>query len=244
VGTRPWVYHFTLLPGGRSAEAARKSLAAQLITWWELEEWAPDGLLPTAAARPDWFDRLLHAAAQRRDEEAAGRPIVLVVDGLDEADASSSAQTSLPLGLPASLPDGVFVVATSRFGIDHALHAVRNPADWLEIEVEGPENLDDMRRFITDVTGPDGVDRRLVGIFRSDGVDLAWFRSELAKRCAGVWIYLRYVLDEIRDGMRDAHSIAQLPGDLAGYYAEQIQRWRGAAGGRPAVIGRRSACRC
>src|SRR5215469_15482462 len=30
-GTRPWLHHFTRLPGGRSTEAARKSLAAQLI---------------------------------------------------------------------------------------------------------------------------------------------------------------------------------------------------------------------
>ena len=68
----------------------------------------------------------------------------------------------LPLGLPDSLPDGVYVVATSRFGIDRALHAVRNPADWLQIEVEGADNLDDMRRFLHDVTSPGGGDARLV----------------------------------------------------------------------------------
>ena len=49
---------------------------------------------------------------------------------------------------PKGLPDGVYVVATSRFGIDRALHAIRNPAEWLEIEVEGIDNLNDMRRFI------------------------------------------------------------------------------------------------
>ena len=45
--TRPWLCHFTRLPGGRSPEAARKSLAAQLIAAWDLlAEWAPEGVLP------------------------------------------------------------------------------------------------------------------------------------------------------------------------------------------------------
>ena len=44
--------------------------------------------------------------------EDADRPIVLVVDGLDEAEASAIDNAALPLGLPASLPDGVYVVAT------------------------------------------------------------------------------------------------------------------------------------
>jgi len=153
-----------------------------------------------------------------------------VVDGLDEAEPeATSDDRGLPLGLPASLPDGVFVVATSRFGIDRALHAVRNPADWLQIEVEGADNLDDMRRFIKDVTSPDSGDPRLVKALSRDGVDVGWFRSAVAEACAGVWIYLRYVLDEIRDG-RDVQSVARLPEDLAGYYGEQIQRWRGKPG--------------
>ena len=80
---------------------------------------------------------------------------MIVVDGLDEAEPEPGGGRGLPLGLPESLPDGVFVVATSRFGIDRALHAVRNPADWLQIEVEGADNLDDMRRFLHDVTSPE-----------------------------------------------------------------------------------------
>ena len=51
----------------------------------------------------------------------------------------------------------------------------------------------------------------------------------MAQACAGVWIYLRYVLDEIRDGTRNPRSVGDLPGDLAGFYAEQVDRWRGAA---------------
>lgn len=152
---------------------------------------------------------------------------MLVVDGLDEAEPEEGADRGLPLGLPDSLPDGVFVVATSRFGIDRALHAVRNPAHWLEIEVEGADNREDMRRFIEEVTSARDGDSRLVESLARSGADPDWFRREVANTCAGVWIYLRYVLDEIRDGTRDPRGVGDLPGDLAGYYAEQVQRWRG-----------------
>ena len=134
----------------------------------------------------------------------------------------------MPLGLPDSLPDGVYVVATSRFGIDRALHAVRNPADWLEIEVEGADNLDDMRRFIQDITSPKKGDVRLLHRLRDGGAEVGWFRVNVAQACAGVWIYMRYVLDEIRDGIRNPRSVGDLPADLAGFYAEQVDRWRGA----------------
>src|SRR5208337_335507 len=118
-GTRPWPCHFTRLPGGRSPAAARKSLAAQLIAAWDLPEWAPEGVLPTASSRPDWFSRLLETAARKRDQQEADEehrvPIVIVVDGLDEAEQEAAGARGLPLGLPESLPEGVYVVATSRF---------------------------------------------------------------------------------------------------------------------------------
>ena len=230
-GTRPWLCHFTRLPGGRSPTAARKSLAAQLIAGWDLPGWAPEGMMPVSSSRPDWFSRVLEEAALKRDQqqpdESRRVPIVMVVDGLDEAEPDASEARGLPLGLPESLPYGVYVVATSRFGIDRALHAVRNPADWLQIEVEGSGNLEDMRRFILDVTSSEGGDARLLQRLHSSGVDIAWFRVNIAQACAGVWIYLRYVLDEIRDGTRNPHSAGDLPGDLAGFYAEQVERWRG-----------------
>jgi WD40 repeat protein len=232
VATRRWLHHFTRLPGGRNPEAARKSLAAQLIARCGLlKEWAPEGILPAAASPSDWFARLLDAAARQRDANAQPgsprEPIVLVVDGLDEAEPERPADTALPLGLPDSLPDGVFIVATSRFGMDRALHAVRRPADWLQIEVEGADNLADMNHYLQAVTAPDGGDGPLVAALRRDGVDAAWFCTNAAVTCAGVWIYLRYLLDEIREGDRSPRSVDKLPGDLAGYYAEQIERWRG-----------------
>jgi hypothetical protein len=46
----------------------------------------------------------------------------------------------------------------------------------------------------------------------------------LADGCGGVWIYLRYVLDEIRQGVR--RDLADLPADLPAFYAASLERWR------------------
>ena len=240
VEARSWPYHFTQLPDGRSPDVARVKLAAQLIARWDLfDDWAPGGALSHESAAAGWFAELLAAAAEKAQRCEPGEAIVLVIDGLDEADAEVQAGTGsgLPLGLPASLPDGVFVVATSRLGADRSLHGVRNPASWLEIEVEGVDNLRDMRHFIDKITSPDDGDGRLVEAIRARGTDLAWFRREVTAACGGVWIYLRYVLNEIRDGTRDPRSVGDLPTDLAAYYAEQVEQWRGAPDNAAALRG-------
>ena len=68
-----------------------------------------------SASRPDWFSRLLDEAARERDQrqpaEINREPIVIVVDGLDEAEPDPAGGRGLPLGLPENLPDGVYVVA-------------------------------------------------------------------------------------------------------------------------------------
>ena len=114
VWTRPCVYHFTRLEGGARVPAeARRNLAAQLILAWELaEQFAPGGIFPTGADRPDWLLKVIRAAAETRDRDPQrrGKPIVLVVDGLDEAEADPPGMgTGIPLGLPRpeALPAGL-----------------------------------------------------------------------------------------------------------------------------------------
>lgn len=228
VWTRPWAHHFTRLEGARSPEQARRSLAAQLIGMWGLaHDFAPGDAFPAGADRPDWLLKVMRAAADRRDLLEPGRPVVLVVDGLDEADQPAPGQdTGIPLGLPRPehLPDGVFIVATSRFG--PPLAALHDRVSWHTIRVDGPGNLDDMRRYIEGTVHGPGARPQLVGLLQRQGVAPTWFVDTLVRQCAGVWIYLQYVLDAILDGQRSAANLDTLPGGLAAYYAEQIQRWR------------------
>ncbi|MBV9139962.1 MAG: hypothetical protein JO115_03430 [Pseudonocardiales bacterium] len=231
VWTRPCAYHFTRLDGGRSPEQARRSLAAQLIGAWRLhDDLTPGDSFPTGAGRPDWLLRVLKAAAARRDENCPGQPLVLIVDGLDEADSPGhghDTDTGIPLGLPRPehLPRGVFIVVTSRFGLP--LPALHSPAvSWHTITVEGSDNLTDMRRFVTDAVTGASPQRKLVDILAASHVTPQEFIESLLERCGGVWMYLRYVLDEILAERRDPADIHTLPDRLVGYYLEQIHRWR------------------
>lgn len=117
--TRQYACHFTRLPGGRTASVASRNLAAQLITALGLEEYAPGGVFPPAAGEPHWLAQLITAAAARQQMIHSGVPLVLVIDGLDEVEPTAGP----PLGLPTTLPDGVFIVATMRTGTPGAVGA-------------------------------------------------------------------------------------------------------------------------
>jgi hypothetical protein len=223
VWTRPCVHHFTRLEGGRNPVEARKSLAAQLLGWWGLtDRFCPDGNLPPVADRPDWLSKILHAAAQQRDAKNPGAPLVLIVDGLDEAEPPASGEdTGIPLGLPRPehLPAGVHVMVTTRFGV--ALPSLRNRTEWHVINVTGEQNLADLRTYIaTRIAADPDIDLAL----RRYKLRHDWIVNTLTERCAGVWMYARYVLDEIAAG-RDPADVASLPNGLAGFYEEQMQRW-------------------
>lgn len=242
VWTRPCAYHFTRLEGGRSPVEARRSLAAQLILAWELtDELAPGAVFPPGASRTDWLVKVLKEAARRRDATRPGDPLVLVVDGLDEASdpATDDQDTGIPLGLPhpESLPLGVFIVTTTRF--TRPIGRLTDRDSWHTIKVDGPENLADMRRYLkAAVSGPAAIPA-LVERLAAHGIEPLPFAESLADRCQGVWIYLRYVLDAVCEGQRSPADVDTLPAGLAGYYVEQVQRWRGArdwaTAGRPAL---------
>jgi len=118
----------------------------------------------------------------------------------------------------------VYVVATGRFGIGMSPFTTSRSCR-VEIEVEGEENLADMHAYLTRVlTGPN-PDLALTTALAHQRVNTAWFIQVLMRRCHGVWIYLRYVLDEIRTGNRAPHDVASLPAGLRGYYLQQIHRW-------------------
>jgi tetratricopeptide (TPR) repeat protein len=229
--TRPCAYHFTRLDGARDPIQARRSLAAQLIGAWQLI--GEDGVtgndsFPAGADRLDWLGNVLKAAAERRDELQPGAPLVLVVDGLDEADPPVKGQDNgIPLGLPhpGKLPDGVYIVATTRFGVEIPV-LYDDSQGWYEIVVDGPDNLEDMRRYLAATVKGQTAQRELADLLAEHFVDPDWFADELARRCGGVWIYLRYVLEAILRRHRNPDDLESLPSGVIGYYLQQVQQWQ------------------
>jgi hypothetical protein len=208
-----WPSHFTRRRRGWMASTALSNLAAQLIAQYQLdEEFAPRGILPDTAGEPGWFEQVLRAAASKA--LSAGQQVVIVVDGLDEAE---EVEGDLRLGLPAVLPRGSFVVATCRTGTN--LPALRRPWKTMSFEPRDRRNTGDLERFLRTAFTED---QDLALLLSDAGVTAEAITARALDRCGGVWVYLRYVLDELRLGLRSVQEIDELPADLAAYYTQSL----------------------
>jgi len=215
VHQRGYVSHFARYTQGDLVRVALANLAAQLIIRYRLDDFAPAGMLPSWAQSPDGFEALLERAAACARQ--AGDRLVIVADGLDEAQTPAGA---LPWGLPRLLPDGVFIVATCRSGGTPV--RCEAPSTTVRIDRHSWDNREDVRQYLTETLARETV---LAARLAQAGVSAERFAADLAERCGGVWVYLRYVLEELRVGSRRTDDIGTLPDDLQDYYADQVQRW-------------------
>jgi hypothetical protein len=215
VMTRGYLSHFSRFADGRSIAAALQNLSAQLIRQFDLDDVAPGGMLPDWTGTPSGFESILGRAAAKARQ--AGRRVVLVVDGLDEAEQSGDGRW---FGLPRMLPEGVYVVATYRTGLSPGRSD--SPTQVLRINRTDPRNTEDMRGYLIRVTRQKGLADRLT----EAGTDQAWFIEQLIQGTGGIWLYLRYILDEVRLGLRSPDALLGLPARLLDYYADQIHRWK------------------
>ena len=214
VRSRGYLSHFSRYSEGSSAKVALRNLSAQLVRNFDLYDEAPDGRLPIWAETPAGFESLLAVASRKLS--ADGCPLVLVVDGLEEAEPQS---IGLPFGLPAFLPDGVYVIATHRTGL---VLAEPDVSVTFKIDKSDENNLADVRAFLAKTAQEDNLAARLADA----NMDPQEFIRLLSERSEGVWVYLRYILEELRLGLRHPTAISDLPYGLWRYYAYQIQRWR------------------
>ncbi|MFF4443709.1 hypothetical protein [Streptomyces sp. NPDC001502] len=214
VSRRGYVAHFARLAGGTTTRVALRNLAGQLIEAYGLGGFAPGGMLPEWAHSPEGFEAVLTAAATAVVE--AGSVLVLVLDGLDEAEQEGH---ELPWGIPALLPNGVFVLGTYRTG--HPLGPTDSNTVTLRLDVDDPRNQADIHEYLHIAV----TEKRLSAALAAADVTGEDFTRALARQCAGVWVYLRYVLDEVRIGLRHPADVATLEAGLPHYYASQMVRW-------------------
>lgn len=211
--SRGWPCHFTRISNGSVSSTALSNLGVQLIVKYQLnDQYTSQGILPETAGEPGWFEQVLRAAADAA--RADGGRIVIVVDGLDEAEVVKGA---LPLGLPALLPQGAFIVATCRTGTD--LLALRQPYELLKIKPRNRHNASDLELFLRTMLTEDA---EMAALLSASDANVGAVTARILDRCGGVWIYLRYVLNELREGLRSVEDIDLLPGDLSAYYAESL----------------------
>ncbi|MDX8032560.1 DUF4062 domain-containing protein [Lentzea sp. BCCO 10_0856] len=202
----------------RSTAVALQRLADQLIDRYELDE-----LRTTEVRETGLFAEVLAQAAAAKDEKDQ---VVLLVDGLEQADDVRP----MPFGLPAALPDGVYVVAAMREGFEVIGAGRDRRYGRTVIDPYGPEALVDVRNHIEAVLRTDAL--------LSDRVkDKATFTETLVRKCAGVWVYLSRVLDGIRDGTIDPEEVPNLPLGLWSFYSRTFDELAGShfAAALPAI---------
>lgn len=213
VRERGWVGHFAGVSRGATVRVGLQNLVGQLVRRWTLADIAPGAMVPEWAFTPEGFDVVLRAAAER--SRVAGSPLVLVVDGADEAEVDGQ-----PWGLPFVLPDGVFVVGTYRTG--HPPPRAGGNSAVVRLAADDPRNRLDVEAHIREVLR--NVKERLRAVLppelTHDDVIAA-----LSDRCQGVWVYLRYAVEELRNGVHDVRDIATLPSGLSHYYTDTVDRW-------------------
>ncbi|QFZ18633.1 bacterial transcriptional activator domain-containing protein [Saccharothrix syringae] len=202
VRERGWVGHFAGLSRGATVRVGLQNLAGQLVRRWSLADIAPGAMVPEWAFTPEGFDVVLHAAAKRA--RAAGSPLVLVVDGADEAETDGQ-----PWGLPFVLPDGVFVVGTYRTG--HPPPRAGGDSAVVRLAADDPRNRLDVEAHLRAVLPPELAGEDVI--------------AALSDRCQGVWVYLRYAVEELRNGVRNVRDLATLPPGLSRYYTDTVDRW-------------------
>ena len=191
-------------------------MASQLIRAWGLPL---DGSI-VAPLRSNFLQDLLKQAADRRDQDSPNEKIALIVDALDEAGPSPAGQNVL--GLPRVLPKGVYLVVSQR-PVEVSL-ATEAPRQIERIDAQSEENRKDIWLFLEAAADWPGIRKACV---ESDPpVSKESFVATLFDRSQGVWIYLKYVLDEIEAGRRSPLKLDELPQGLWQYYARFWKEWK------------------
>ena len=216
VKKRGYLHHFNISTQNiRSASDFLANLCAQLIVRHDLEHFT----LPLEATKDSGFlSQLLAEVAEKKGE----RPVVILVDALDEVEDLGLPPGENCLYLPQALPDGVFFVVTKREEYDDRLFVDRRKDIYLRDD--DPRNLDDVQQYIRGFV----EEHRAAMVSRIEqwGMTEDEFVDTITERSEGNFMYLVYVLGDIRDGRLTATNvddIRKLPRGLQDYYQ---RHWR------------------
>ena len=215
VRTMGYLHHFNIRADGwNRADQFLNNICAQLIIRYRL----PYTRLPSEATRSAkvFVELLTEAAAQLPKSEK----LVIVIDGLDEAAATKDSGTNT-LYLPTILPTGVYIIVTTR-PVDQPLR-IECEYDSFPIAQDSPQNMADIVDYLSVMVKRPGIARLLATEQMSEDEAIELFRS----KSQGNFIYLRYVLHDIEEGIISSLRQQSLPEGLLAYYKNHWARMRG-----------------
>ncbi len=220
------VVHFINAAAGITrTDQCLNALAVQLIVRYGLKH---DHLPERAGLDSDFLQTLLQEASSVRGDA----PILLVIDALDEADASAPGRNWLHL--PQQLPQGVFILLTHRPGDYPVAVAPQMPQPQpLRINWDDATQQKDIEAHLRRQAGRPDLQRALASATPTIAVDT--FVQALQSAAEGNFMYLAYVLADIarREPGFDPLDLQALPRGLDGYYGQfwaQMEQVKGQEG--------------
>lgn len=216
VKNRGYIHHFNIsLQGIRSTRDFLSNICAQLISRYSLNYHT---LPPEALKDSGFLSGLLTQAAALGEN----RPIVILIDALEEAEDTDLPSYANRLYLPPTLPEGIFFVVTTREKHDYYLSVDRRTDIYLQDN--DPKNLGDVRQYIWNFIK--AHNDQMIPRINEWQVGENEFVNILTDKSEGNFMYLVYVLRDIRVGKLTAanvDNIRKLPQGLKDYYQ---RHWR------------------
>jgi len=158
-----------------------------------------------------------------------GAPLVLLVDGLDEAldfetTASSGRPTTIVRLLAARakrLPPWLRILATSRRR-QEVLQPIQNAFRWETLDGEDARNLDDIRSYVTSrCTGAKLA--RILEKGNRNACDIAALLSS-TEQSGGKFLYAVRVLNDVESGALPLDRLNDLPPGMDAFYLDTFER--------------------
>jgi hypothetical protein len=209
-------HHFNIRAEGiQKPDQFLPSLCAQLVARFGL---GYSALPPEAARDASFLISLLEKAAKKL--APAGQKLSILVDALDESDPTAVTRGSNTLYLPSDLPDGVFIVVTSRRGGPPLRYTCAEHK--IDLQRENENNFKDIRLFTEGWLSKEGIQSYLL----NQGLDGASFVDEIVRLSEGNFMYLVYVLPEIEKGTYKDRRFDTLPVGLDNYYEDHWRRMK------------------
>jgi hypothetical protein len=216
VKTDGYIHHFNIQSEGiNKTDTFLRNICAQLIVVYQLDH---TFLPPETTQDAGFLNRLLGEVS---DKLGPREKAIIVIDALDEVDTLGLAPRANTLYLPVTLPQGIYVIITTRkVPIDLRIDSEQGT---LDIEHDSVGNISDIHEYVKRAVNRPGIQAYI----SSQGIDNELFIDHLVEKSEGNFMYLHYVLPEIEHGYYTDLGLEALPAGLQNYYEDHWRRMRG-----------------
>jgi hypothetical protein len=207
------IAHFNIQSQGiNSPRSFLASVCSQIIQKFDLDY---SDLSPEATQDGAFLSRVLQEAAQKL---AKNEKLVVAVDALDEVETQTQTPGSNILYLPATLPNNVFFILSSR-AVPLNLSSLVSFERYDLMQQEN-ESRKDIETFIRRASDRPGIS----GWLKDNTLTLDDFIRSLAEKSQNNFMYLKYVLQDMEGGLYRDLEINELPFGLENYYENHWNR--------------------